>query len=82
MLNTTQEEESKFLTSVVVASQTKSVLVDYSEATQANSTSSSYHTAATLQPTAVMVAMAVISLSLQEDTVNLVKVKAPWEAEA
>ena len=81
MLNTTQEEESKFLTSVVVALPTKSV-VDYSEATQANSTSSSYHTAATLQPTAAMVAMAVISLSLQEDTVNLVKVKAPWEAEA
>ena len=82
MLNTTQEEESKFLTSVVVASPTKSVLVDYSEATQANNTSSSYPTAATLQPTAAMVAMAVISLSLQEDTVNLVKVKAPWEAEA
>lgn len=84
MLNTTQEEESKFLTSVVVASPTKSVVVDYSEETQAKrtSTSSSYPTAATLQPKAAMVAMAAISLSLQEDTVNLVKVKAPWEAEA
>ena len=82
MLNTTQEEESKFLTSVVVASPTKSVVVDYSEETQANSTSSSYPTAATLQPKAAMVAMAAISPSLQEDTVNLVKVKAPWEAEA
>jgi len=37
-----------------------------------------------LQPAAAMVAMAaiVLRLSLQEDTVNLVRVKAPWEVEA
>ena len=52
---------------MVVALPTQSVVVDYSEETQAIN-SSSPHT------------MVATSLSLQEDTINLVK--AAWEAEA
>ena len=63
----TQDKESKFLASVAVALPTLSVVVDYSEETQAIN-SSSPHT------------MVATSLSLQEDTINLVK--AAWEAEA
>ena len=83
MRSTTLEEESKFLASVAVASPTQSVVVDYSEETQASNPtnrSSSYPTAAMLQPVAAMVAMAAINLSLKED--KLVRVKAPWEVEA
>ena len=85
MHSTTPEEESKFLTSVAVPSLTQLAVVDYSEEAQATNRSSSYPTAAMLQPAAAMVAMvaiAAIRLSLQEDTVNLVRVKAPWEVEA
>ena len=69
---------------MAVASPTQLAVVDYSEEAQATNRSSSYPTAAMLQLAAAMVAMAaiVLRLSLQEDTVNLVRVKAPWEVEA